>query len=123
MENRDRLWAHSFREAQKGLPSYLDPTDNLMIETNKRGGDATFVDPWQELLTKLLARYPSDTFLSTQALFSMIDHSQYDTHGFQREGSTLASHNLHDTRRLASAMNSIGWRNSRTKKERGYLKL
>ena len=123
VENRDRLWAYSLREAQQGLPSYLDPTDSLMIETNKRGGDATLVDPWQELLQKIVERFPSGTFLSTQVLFSMIDHSQYETHGFQRDGGTLASHNLHDARRLASGMNSIGWRSSRNSKERGYLKL
>ena len=121
--NRDRLWAHSLSEALQGLPYFLDPTDSLMIEASKRGSNATLTDPWQELLEGLLAdKYKSGEFLSTQNLFALIDRgSPYNWDG-GGERQTLDAHNLHDARRLANAMNALGWRSHRTKNSRGYIK-
>jgi len=121
--NRDRLWAHSLHEAQNGYPHYLEPTDGLMVEANKRGSNATLTDPWQEKLQSLLERHESGTFLSTQNLFALIDRGTTHEYGMSSEIQTLEIHNQFDARRLASAMNALGWRNARNSKERGYVKL
>ena len=123
-ENRDRLWAHSLSEALNGLPYFLDPTDDLMIEAAKRGSNATLTDPWQEKLEKLLSdKHESGDFLSTQNLFALIDRGcPYDWVD-ATELQTLELHTPLDARRLANAMNALGWRSHRTSKERGYIKL
>lgn len=123
MENRDRLWAHSLQEALDGLPSYLNPDDKLMIDANVRGGNATFVDPWQDLLETKLEGLPAGTFMSTQKLFAMIDMPTLCGPIGGEDIQSLGQHNGLDSRRLASAMNAIGWQSKRTAKHRGYLKL
>ena len=121
--NRDRLWAHTLREVLEGKPYYLDTSDPLMIEAATRGSNATITDPWQEKLERMLAHYKPGHFLSTQNLFALIDIGAIYMHKSQNEVETLQSHNHLDARRLANAMNALGWRSHRTSSARGYLKL
>jgi hypothetical protein len=123
-ENRDRLWAHCLSEALEGMPYFLNPTDTLMVEASRRGSNATLTDPWQEKLEGILSdKHQTGDFLSTQNLFALIDCNQIVNHEDLSDLQTLERHTPLDARRLANAMNALGWRSYRTSKERGYIKL
>jgi predicted P-loop ATPase len=123
-ENRDRLWAHCLSEGLEGMPYFLNPTDALMVEASRRGGNATLADPWHEKLDSILSdKHKTGDFLSTQNLFALIDCNQIVNHEDLSDLQTLERHTPLDARRLANAMNALGWRSYRTSKERGYIKL
>jgi hypothetical protein len=87
-----------------------------------------FTPRQRDLITGALEGILSDKhktgdFLSTQNLFALIDCGQLVNYEDLSDLQTLERHTPLDARRLANAMNALGWRSHRTSKERGYIKL